>query len=70
MKASFRRAVWPRPSRLIVRCYPRGWRRRYEEEMLALLEAAAPTTGVVFDLLSSVIWDDSLFFSVFVGCGW
>jgi hypothetical protein len=35
----------------LLRLYPRAWRERYEEEMLALLEEHKVTPATVFDLL-------------------
>jgi len=40
-----------RPGTWIIRLYPRGWRQRYEEEMIALLEQHTVTTATIFDLL-------------------
>src|ERR1700753_426329 len=35
----------------ILSIYPRGWRERYQEEMLALLEEYTITLKTIFDLL-------------------
>lgn len=37
--------------RWLLRLYPRIWRDRYEEEVLAVLEAHKVTPTTVFDLL-------------------
>ncbi len=37
--------------RWLLRLYPRGWRERYEDEMLAVLEEHPVTPATVFDLL-------------------
>lgn len=44
--------MWaPRLSRILVGCYPRRWRQRYAEEMLAVLEQHRPSPRTVVDLL-------------------
>ena len=40
-----------RPGSWILRLYPQGWRQRYEEEMVALLEQHTVTPATIFDLL-------------------
>src|SRR5450631_318399 len=40
-----------RPGTWILCLYPQGWRKRYEEEMLALLEQHTVTLATHFDLL-------------------
>jgi hypothetical protein len=37
-------------ARLIVRCYPRSWRERYADEVLAMLEASRPPLSDLADL--------------------
>ncbi len=41
--------------RWLVRLYPRAWRRRYEEEFVALLEEQPLTLGVVFDVVRGAL---------------
>jgi hypothetical protein len=41
----------------IVRLYPRAWRERYEQEMLALLEQSPGTWGDVVDLARAGAWE-------------
>lgn len=40
-----------RPGSWILHLYPQGWRQRYEEEMVALLEQHTVTPATIFDLL-------------------
>ncbi len=40
-----------KPGTWILCLYPHGWRQRYEEEMLALLEQHTVTLATIFDLL-------------------
>jgi len=42
--------------KLLLRCYPRAWRERYEAEFIALLEARKPRLGDIFDILLGA-WD-------------
>ena len=41
----------------IVRLYPRAWRVRYEDEILALLDERPPTFRHVVDLASGATWE-------------
>lgn len=44
-----------RLNRTLLRLYPRAWRERYEEEMLAVLEQHTITPTTIFDLLLGAI---------------
>src|SRR6266849_4370706 len=41
--------------RWLVRLYPRAWRRRYEEEFVALLEEQPLTINVVLDVVRGAL---------------
>jgi hypothetical protein len=41
-----------RLARQLVRLYPRVWRARYEEELVALVDSSPVTAGVVIDLMA------------------
>lgn len=43
-----------RVARLLVRLYPRQWRERYAEEMLALIEDSQPTLHTVADVIAGL----------------
>ncbi len=41
--------------RLLIRCYPRAWRRRYGEEFLAIIEQMPPTPTGIADMLRGAL---------------
>lgn len=41
--------------RLLIRCYPRAWRRRYGEEFLAMIEQMLPTPTGIADMLRGAL---------------
>jgi hypothetical protein len=43
------------PVRLLLRLYPRGWRRRYGEEFVALLEEVPLGGAVIWDVLRAAL---------------
>jgi hypothetical protein len=43
-----------RISRALIRLYPRAWRARYEDEMLALLEDSGASMGALVDLATAL----------------
>ena len=47
--------VWRRLAKAAVRLYPEAWRARYEEEVVALLDATKPGAAVVADLLRGAV---------------
>ena len=49
-------AARKRLARLAIGAHPPGWRRRYAEEVLALVAAAGVTWRHAFDLLRSAAW--------------
>ncbi|GHO81877.1 hypothetical protein KSD_96480 [Ktedonobacter sp. SOSP1-85] len=50
-----RKETHMRLNRTLLRLYPRAWRERYEEEMLAVLEQHTITPATIFDLLLGAI---------------
>ena len=43
--------IWRRLAKVAVRLYPAAWRERYEDEVIALLDATEPGPAVVTDML-------------------
>jgi hypothetical protein len=47
--------LWNRLARAAVSLYPRGWRARYEEELMALLESSPTDVRVVINLVGGAL---------------
>jgi hypothetical protein len=48
-------SLYQRWARRLIACYPAGWRQRYAEEMLLILEDSPPTFKTVVDLFLNLL---------------